>query len=1055
MTIKILLVDDHAILRKGLRLLLNDHDDLDVVGEAADGDTALKLVQALLPDVVIMDISMPGLNGIDATRQINTRFPETKVIALSIHSEKHYVHDILKAGASGYILKESVPEELVRGIRAVMGGEGYLSPAITGFVVSGYREALSLEHHFEKFNDSILVTKLHQPKLPDTYMHRPRLLQALDKHRQLPLQLIIAPAGYGKTTVASCWINHNDWPAAWLSVDETDNDMRQFLIYFTHAIQQIFPETLSKIDSILNSTNLPPVMTMANKLLNCIEDIGQHFIIVLDDFHRIKENSIYDLFSMLLRYPSHYMHLVVISRQEIFLPLTSLRAQKKLNEIRLIDLKFTEQETGEYLQLTTQNKIDAASIAYWAERTEGWITALHLAMLSVSQQNEWNFIEYNKHLNSQYIMEYLFSEVLEHQDAVFRKSLLSSSILDRFCPSLYEAVCLPEITGTDSIDKLKSDNLFLIALDSGEFWFRYHHLFQELLHKHLVKEFSSKDISSLHARASEWFDRHELTDEAISHALKSDDLSLALKLLERYRRNYQDDHCLNVNRWYDLFPAELKVQRAELLLANAWVLHEQYQLMKIIPIIDQLESIFQDEKPDDASLGELKLFQGILLYWQGKAEVSLRLFRQALKLIPIKYPRIYGLVEIYISVSSCMSGQEEIIQELNDKIQDNDYQDDALLSRLILGRSFLTILSGELIQTLQEVQSVALTSGKPGQTLPADWGNYLQTNCYFLSNKLDVSLPYFVEAIECRYNMHTRASVDTMITLALTYQSLKKTDAAADTMALLRNFILEFNEPELLDVFHSGQARLALAQDDMESASQWLQSFNKTPFAPSMFIWLETPVITQIRVLIAMGMDDNLQQACELLETLLQDLEALHNTFQRILIMPLLALAYSKQGHVNKAIERIHEAVNLAIPGGWIQPFIEPGPGMNELLQKLLATNQDLTSKEIKHIKKILASFNDKEIIIQPEQMPSVDFVDVDVVESIIPIKPRFVNNYLTNREMEILVLLKQRLSNKEISEKLFISTETVKSHLKNLYTKLNAAQRKEAVQKASEIGLI
>jgi len=273
MTTKILLVDDHAILRKGLLLLLNNNEDMIVVGEAEDGDTALKLVQELSPDMVIMDISMPGLSGIDAAREINTRFPETKIIALSIHSEKNYVQGMLKAGASGYILKESVPEDLVRGIRAVMQGEGYLSPAITGVVVSGYRETLFQEQNVEHYDDNILLTKLHQPDTPANHVHRPRLMQALDEHRQLPLQLIIAPAGYGKTTVASCWINHNDWPATWLSIDETDNDLRQFLTYFTHAVQRIFPDSLAIIDSLLDNTKLPPIKTLANKVLNCIEGI--------------------------------------------------------------------------------------------------------------------------------------------------------------------------------------------------------------------------------------------------------------------------------------------------------------------------------------------------------------------------------------------------------------------------------------------------------------------------------------------------------------------------------------------------------------------------------------------------------------------------------------------------------------------------------------------------------------------------------------------------------------------------------------------------------------
>jgi DNA-binding NarL/FixJ family response regulator len=143
MNIRVLLVDDHAIIREGLRSLLEKQPEMEVVADTDDGRKAFDLVRELLPDIIIMDITMPGLNGIEATRRIVDEFPAVKVIALSIHSKRRYVADMLSAGAAGYILKECLFDELVQAIKAVAAGGRYLSPRIADVVVSDYVKRLS------------------------------------------------------------------------------------------------------------------------------------------------------------------------------------------------------------------------------------------------------------------------------------------------------------------------------------------------------------------------------------------------------------------------------------------------------------------------------------------------------------------------------------------------------------------------------------------------------------------------------------------------------------------------------------------------------------------------------------------------------------------------------------------------------------------------------------------------------------------------------------------------------------------------------------------------
>ena len=142
MSIRILLVDDHKIMRDGLRSLIEKQNGMAVVGEAENGRTAIRLTRKLKPDVIVMDINMPDLNGIDATRRIVAEFPGTKIIAFSMHTDHQFVAGALKAGVRGYLQKDSAFEELDRAIRTVVADQTYLSPDITGDVVKGYLEKL-------------------------------------------------------------------------------------------------------------------------------------------------------------------------------------------------------------------------------------------------------------------------------------------------------------------------------------------------------------------------------------------------------------------------------------------------------------------------------------------------------------------------------------------------------------------------------------------------------------------------------------------------------------------------------------------------------------------------------------------------------------------------------------------------------------------------------------------------------------------------------------------------------------------------------------------------
>ena len=196
--IRILLTDDHTLVRSGIRSLLEHEPGLSVIGEAEDGRAAVRLACKLKPDVVIMDIAMPLLNGLEATRQIKTQCPDVKVLVLSMHDNEEYIRQALEAGAMGYILKDAAAQELISAIQSVYRGEAVLSPAVTRLVIEDYlrwggarpqdeidglspREREVLQLIAEGYTNK-QIAEILSISIKTVQAHRNNLMQKLDLH---------------------------------------------------------------------------------------------------------------------------------------------------------------------------------------------------------------------------------------------------------------------------------------------------------------------------------------------------------------------------------------------------------------------------------------------------------------------------------------------------------------------------------------------------------------------------------------------------------------------------------------------------------------------------------------------------------------------------------------------------------------------------------------------------------------------------------------------------------------------------------------------------------
>jgi LuxR family maltose regulon positive regulatory protein len=389
---------------------------------------------------------------------------------------------------------------------------------------------------------AILTTKLYPPPVSAELESRVNLVARLERNRHRALTLISAPSGYGKSTLASLWLAASETSGCWVSLDEEDDDPHTFFAYVVAAVRSTFPDIRLHAQELLETRAFPPSSTVARILLNDLEQLPQRILLALDDLHHVRSLGVYEIIAELLRHPSPKLHVVLISRRDPPLPLPLLRARRQITEIRARDLRFSNAETAGFLSKVLRREIDEATAAQWAERTEGWVTAIGLAAMSLRHSKRSAWKPDNLPTDSHYLQEYLLAEVINQLEATVKEWLMTIAWLDRFCPALCTAVCQASaasaengLTGETFVQRLRHDNLFVISLDDENRWFRLHHLFRTLQQSWGRQHYEDDEIAALHQRAGAWFAQQELPEEAIRYFIAAGDYAAAEQLLQQHR----------------------------------------------------------------------------------------------------------------------------------------------------------------------------------------------------------------------------------------------------------------------------------------------------------------------------------------------------------------------------------------------------------------------------------------------------------------------------------------------------------------------------------------
>ena len=884
--------------------------------------------------------------------------------------------------------------------------------------------------------ESLLKTKLYVPHARPNLVPRPYLIDRLNQglHAGHTLTLVCAPAGYGKTTLVTEWLHNVTRPVAWLSLDEYDNDPARFLAYLIAALRQIDAGIGATTEALLQSPQPPPPEMVLTPLINEIAAISSPFILALDDYHVIQIPAIHQQHAFLLEHQPQHMHQVIVTREDPPLPISRLRARGQVGEIRQDDLRFTVEETTEFLQRVMRLDLAADEIAVLESRTEGWVAGLQLAALSLQERGDAHSFVRAFAGSNRYVLDYLFDEVLQQQSADVQEFLLQTSILDRLSAPLCEAVtgCVDSQTLLQTFERA---NLFIVPLDQSRTWYRYHHLFSDLL-RHRLRTAKAQSHQKtgivpsealLHQRASQWHEAEGNLPDAIHHALAASDWERAAKLISQVSRGMVGrGEIVTLLHWCQRLPDEVLHAQPMLCLDYSWTLILAGQHDAAESYLRDIEQAAQD---DVALLGETLSAQAQIARAKGDYARTIELAQRALSLLPQTdpEPRSLAALTLGLAYSDCgnMLEAEQAFTEADRTAQQAGGGPARLIALAFL--SGIQAARGNLHRAA-EVARQALQLGR-GMPALASVHSMLSAVCYEW-NDLESAVEHVQQAIELsQRGGHLEVLLTVYRGLAWMRQAQGDASAANAALQTADELAREADAPPIARASNAAvHVSIALAQGDLAAAAHWADQITTDSASDASGMLYG---FAQARLLLA---QNEKAAAAELLEKL--HAEVVQTGRQSAVIDTRVLQALAAPATTN-ALAFLTEALTLTQAEGYVRTFIDKGEPMAVLLRQAAAKGIAPD-----YVAKLLSAFETK-----AEERPASPAPSIGAATSLV--EP------LSERELEVLQLMAIGLSNHEISDKLIISVGTVKSHVHSVLGKLNARDRTQAVIKAQELKLL
>jgi LuxR family maltose regulon positive regulatory protein len=870
----------------------------------------------------------------------------------------------------------------------------------------------------------LLATKLFVPPARPGLVSRSRLMERMRVALNYGLVLVSAPAGSGKTTLVSDWTRHIEktTPAAWVSLDEGDNDPVRFWDYFIAALGEVTPSVGDTAASLLHSTPPSTTESVLAALVNDLVGVPNDFVVVLDDYHVIKSEAIHTSVTFLIEHLPPRMHMVIATRTEPPFPLSSLRGRGTMLDIGAEDLRFTIEETAALFKNMQNLELTPEHVSALNARTEGWAVGLAMAALSMGKQKDIHGFVAEFTGSQRYAMDYLADEVLKRQSDEVRHFLLKTSVLERLTGSLCDHVSGRE--GSQAmLEDLEKANLFLVPLDESREWYRYHHLFAELLRQQLHQTSGDEELNRLHRKASEWHENNRLVDGAIHHALAARDWERAMRLIyveceARIKRGEWD----TLFGWFQMMPEDVLHSNPRLYSQYANVLITRSSLEAAEAILGRLETASQT----DATLqGEVAFFQAVIAYRRGDLKRTVESLEKALEQLPeesgamrVRALHMLGVFDMGAGrLGRAQSREAEVVRTAR-------RVGESWVGATAAGNlSLILLLRGRLRQAIAAGQQAVDLAGQS----PASAGSRSALGVVLYErNELEGAARSSRLAIKWS-ELSGYAESRLWAYYCLAQALLANGDVAGAEKEMVKGdeASRHLTASPVFRAWHTAhRVMFAIQRGDLAGAVDWGSQLSELPLA---FFWAQH---APARLLIAQG---HKTVAAEQLHDLYQKFVQGGAEGYAITLRVCQALAAATPA---EALTFLVEALTKGEPEGYVRTFVDEGELLAPLLRKALA--QGITPEYTAQLLNIIEA-EDRQRKMKNE-LPAASSANPDLLGA---------------RELEVLRLVSEGLSNSEIATKLMISLSTAKTHVHHLLEKLYARDRAQAVRRAKELKLI